>query len=125
MTTNTQPTLFEAETGNSAKQLLADGAYNREVVDAALLLAFEAGKWAGQVELEEFMEENSFFDAFLGSIYSRKTGGGVSHSVSIDKDFETRPVKYNLRSNKWREGVRKRANEYLKKARLFAFQHLR
>ena len=113
MTTNTQPTLFDTETGNSAKQLLADGAYNREVVDAALLLAFEAGKWAGQVELEEFIEENSFFDAFLGSIYSRKTGGGVSHSVSIDKDFETRPVKYNLRSNKWREGVRKRANEYL------------
>ena len=54
-----------------------------------------------------------------------KTGGGVSHSVSIDNDFETRPIKYNLRSNKWREGVRKRANEYLEKARLFAFQHLR
>ncbi len=89
MITNTQPTLFDAKTGNSAKQLLADGAYNREVVDAALLLAFEAGKWAGQVELEEFMEENSFFAASLGSSYSRKTGGGVSHSVSIAKDFET------------------------------------
>ena len=52
MITNTQPTLFDAENSNSAKQLLADGAYNREV-------------------------------------------------------------------------VRKRANEYLEKARLFAFQHLR
>ena len=53
MITNTQPTLFDAENSNSAKQLLADGAYNREVVDATLLLAFEAGKWVGQVELEK------------------------------------------------------------------------
>ena len=125
MNLNIQTKLFtEQEAPPIGNVLLADSA-SYQIIQVALELAFEAGKWEGQVELEEFMEENSFFDAFLGSIYSRKTGGGVSHSVSIDKDFETRPVKYNLRSNKWREGVRKRANEYLEKARLFAFQHLR
>ena len=97
----------------------------KQIISAGLLLAYEAGKWEGQVELEEFMEENSFFDAFLGSIYSRKSGGAVSHSVSIDDDMITRPVKYNLRSNEWREGVRKSANEYLTKAENFILNELK
>jgi hypothetical protein len=122
---NTDTTSKNAQSKPDGYTLLADGALNREVVEAALLLAFEAGKWVGQVELEEFIERNSFFDAFLGSVYSSKSGGGVCHSVSIDDNFETRPVKYNLRSQKWRDGVRKSADEYVEKARLFVFQHLR
>ena len=95
-----------------------------DCIEAAILLAFEAGKWVGQVEMEESMEANSFFYAFQESFYSDKSGGGVSHSVGIDKDFETRPVRYNLRSNVWRKGVLKSANEYLDKARLIAIGQL-
>ena len=86
------------------------------IIEAALMLAYEAGKWEGQVELEEHIERNSYYHAFLGHLYSQKTGGGVAHSVSTDKELLTKPVKYNLRSNEWREGVRKSAKEYVGKA---------
>ena len=119
MTTNTQPTLFDAETGNSAKQLLADGAYNREVVDAALLLAFEAGKWAGQVELEEHYDRSQFAEAFLEAAYSRK------NAMPLKDASNGRTVTVNLRSDKWREGVRKSSREYLDKAMAFVVQHFR
>lgn len=86
-----------------------------DIVAVSLRLAFEAGKLAGQVELEVDMENNSFFDAVLGSLYSRKTGG-VFVTTTIDNEMRTRPVKYCLRSNKWRTSAMELANSSLKEA---------
>jgi hypothetical protein len=79
-------------------------------IEAALEIAFMAGRWRGQVDLEEHMENESYFDAFLSYTHARKTGMPL-HSVAIDEDLQTRPVRYNLRSDKWREGVKKSVQE--------------
>ncbi len=73
-------------------------------------LAFEAGKWAGQVELEEHYERSQYGEAVLESLQSRKTAMPAKAASS------GRTVTINLRSNKWRDGVRKSSKEYLDKA---------
>lgn len=84
-----------------------------QIIEAGLELAFLAGRWRGQVDLEENMDAN-FFDAFLGVLYDKKMGMPL-HTVA-NPDLNSRPVKYNLRSDKWREGVKKSAKEYLDSA---------
>jgi len=83
---------------------------------AAIELAYIAGRWRGQVDLEEHMENESYFAAFQSSIHAAKTGMAFN-DVSIDKKLETRPVRYNLRSNKWRKGVKKEVARYLEMAK--------
>lgn len=83
-------------------------------IRSALEIAFMAGRWRGQVDLEEHMD-NNFFDAFLGAIRAEKRGGQCLHSVSLDSP-DSRPVKYNLRSDQWREGVKKETAKWLKEA---------
>lgn len=74
-----------------------------------------AGRWRGQVDLEESMD-NNFFDAFLIWNHAQKSGGQCLHTVSSD-DINSRPVRYNLRSNEWREGVKKETDKWLDEAR--------
>jgi len=79
--------------------------------EAALLLAFEAGKWVGQVELEEHYDREQYSTAIVESLYSKK------NAMPLHDESNGRSVTINLRSNTWREGVRKSANEYLEKAK--------
>lgn len=105
-----KPHLHKANVGSSEFLL---------VVEAALLLAFEAGKWEGQVELEEHYDRNQFAEAFLEAAYARKNAMPL-------KDASTgRTVTVNLRSDKWREGVRKSAKEYVDKALAMVVSHYR
>ena len=107
----------------------------KETIEALMMLAYEAGKWAGQVDLEESMD-NNFYNAFMQGQQTKKDQG-VNHDTSLpqtidfveDKNGEpirnkdgslkiiTRPdmngkyVRYKLRSDKWRKGVRKSSKE--------------
>lgn len=84
--------------------------------EAALLLAFEAGKWVGQVELEEHYDREQYSTAIVESFYSKKI------AMPLHDASNGRSVTVNLRSNTWREGVRKSANEYLDKAKELTLQ---
>lgn len=85
---------------------------NREmIIEGALQLAFEAGKWVGQVELEEHFDREQYSTVMAESVNSRKT------SSPGDLASQGRTVRVNLRSDEWRQGVRKSANEYLEKAK--------
>jgi len=86
----------------------------KEEIIKALYLVFEAGRWRGQVDLEEHMDNNSYFDAFLTGMYAKKSGGECTHTVSGNENLNGKPVKYNLRSDKWRNGVTKETNKTLK-----------
>lgn len=82
-------------------------------MNAAIQLAFEAGKWAGQVELEEHFDREQFSQAVLESLNSRKT------SMPSIPESTGRTVTINLRSEQWRNGVKKSAREYLEMAERF------
>jgi len=77
---------------------------------AALQMAFEAGKWAGQVELEEHYDNEQYSKVALESIYSKKT------AMPLDKASHEKQVTIKLRSDEWRNGVKKSSQEYLEKA---------
>jgi hypothetical protein len=85
-----------------------------QTVQCALMLAFEAGKWVGQVELEEHLDRQQYSAALLEVFYSEKITMPISTASS------GRTVQVNLRSQQWRDGVRKSANKYLEKALQFA-----
>src|SRR3990167_1047828 len=106
-------TLFtEQEAPPICNVLLADRA-SYQIIKIALELAFEAGKWEGQVELEEHYDRSQYAEEFLEAAYSRKNAMPL-------KDASTgRTVTVNLRSDKWREGVRKSSREYVDKAMAF------
>jgi len=119
-----QQTLFNTETYDKTlnSTLLINGVsgnINFGIIRAALELAFEAGKWEGQVELEEFYDRNQFSEAFIEAVYSRK------NAIPLKKASTGRAVTVNLRSDKWREGVRKSAREYVDKAMAFVVEHYR
>lgn len=78
-------------------------------------LAYMAGRWRGQVDLEKHMENDSYFDAFLGVIYDDKHSMPL-HTVTGAEDFN-RPVKYLLRSDNWRNGVTKSSLKDLEEAK--------
>lgn len=87
-----------------------------------MTLAFEAWRWKWQADLEESMD-NNFFDAMLMSIGKQSYGGLCSHTVARIHEND-RPVRYHLRSNKWREWVNKSSSEALDKAYNFLIENL-
>lgn len=83
---------------------------NMLIIKAAMKLVFEAGKWAGQVELEEHYDRSQFAESCIESIYSKK------NAMPLMDASNGRTVTINLRSEKWREGVRKSSKEYFEQA---------
>lgn len=81
-----------------------------EKIQMALLLAFEAGKWEGQVELEEHYDKEQYATSIMEYVHSRK------NAMPLYESSRGRMITINLRSNDWRDGVRKSADQYLKKA---------
>lgn len=82
----------------------------RTTFEACLQLAFEAGKWAGQVELEEHIDREQYASIAIEAVYSRNNAMPMRDS-SIGKE-----VTITLRSQEWRDGVNRSANEYLRTA---------
>ena len=80
------------------------------IVKIALELAFEAGKWAGQVELEEHFDREQYASALIESIYIRKM------LIPMHLSSTNKSIIINLRSDIWRKGVIKSAKEYMTKA---------
>lgn len=117
MTNGTQT--LECAHGEPIKIADVSGSDFLQIVDVALQLAFEAGMWAGQVDLEEHYDREQFAKSALEAVYARKNAMPM-HEASTEKT-----VIVNLRSDKWREGVRKSAAEYLEKARILVFNHYR
>jgi len=82
----------------------------QNIIELALAMGAELGKWEGQVELEEHYDRQQYSESAIESIYSRKTStplrqGSVGNQVTV-----------SLRSQQWRDGVRetvkKRMEEY-------------
>lgn len=79
--------------------------------EAALQLAYEAGRWQGQVDIEEHYDREQYSHVLPEVFVSKKTG------MPSDLASTGRTVRINLRSEQWREGVRRSVREYLDKAR--------
>ena len=86
---------------------------NQAKFELALLLAFEAGKWMGQVELEQHYDNEQYSSCLIESIYSKKNAMPLEKQ-SIGK---SKQVTICLRFEEWRNGVSKSSNEYLEKAK--------
>lgn len=82
----------------------------QETILLAINLAFEAGCWEGQVELEEHYDNEQYCTVVNESMFSRKMTM-PQKNTSIG-----RTVEINLRSQKWRDGVRNSSNEYKQKS---------
>jgi hypothetical protein len=89
------------------------------IVEVALRLAFEAGKWEGQVELEEHYDREQYSSSVAEVFHSHK------NAMPLKDASNGRTVTINLRSDEWRNGVRKSAKEYVDKAKLLVFSHYR
>ncbi|WP_250632079.1 hypothetical protein [Rhodoflexus caldus] len=70
---------------------------NLVVAELALLLAFEAGRLAGQVDLEESYDLSQMADCVIEVAYSQKNAMPLK-SASVG-----RTVTVNLRSDTWRQ----------------------
>jgi hypothetical protein len=81
-----------------------------DVCRLALLFAYEAGRWRGQVDLEEYYDQEQFSTAAMESFESRKT------AMPMLPESIGRTVTVNLRSQEWREGVERSAQEHVEKA---------
>lgn len=81
-------------------------------IDMAFDLAFEAGRWLGQVDLEEH------FDRRLG-MAAIEVAYSKNHSMPMKDASFDKTIEITLRSDKWRDGVRKSSREYLEKAKQF------
>lgn len=79
-------------------------------IEVAIVMAYEAGRWRGQVDLEEHYDCEQYSQVMPEVFASRKTGS--------PRDLEStgRTVRINLRSGKWRNGVVKSSLEYLRNA---------
>lgn len=75
-----------------------------------MILSYEAGKRAGQVEMEQFMDNEMFWLSLVESITSQKTWMPIRDYASNKK------VEYNLRSDKWRENTLKSSKQYMQDA---------
>lgn len=80
-----------------------------EKIKALIDLAFETGKWAGQVELEEHYDREQY-SAVMPEVFSSKKTNLPADLASPD-----RTVRVNLRSQAWRDGVRKTCAEKITK----------
>lgn len=118
MKTQQTKLFMELESQPIGDVTLLDSAYY-QIIEVALELAYEAGKWVGQVELEEHYDRNQFAEALIEVAYSRK------NAMPIREASTGRTVTINLRSDKWREGVRKSSREYLEKAMAFIVSDFR
>lgn len=76
---------------------------DKKILLAYWIMCFELWRWRWQVDLEESMESN-YFDAFLWVLHDKKTSMPL-HTVSCN--WSERSVKYTLRSEEWREWVKK------------------
>ena len=74
-----------------------------------LFLAFEAGRWMGEVDLEVHYDREQYGIALVESIVARKT------CMPCFPASTGRTVTVNLRSDRWREGVVKKVDEILGK----------
>lgn len=81
-----------------------------DLISIGIQFAFEAGKWAGQVELEEHNDNEQYGSCAIESVYSRKT------TMPLHNASKNREVVYNLRSLEWRKGVIKSSEKYKEKA---------
>lgn len=84
---------------------------SEHLIEAALLLAYEAGRWHGQVDLEEHYDLEQYSTVMSEAHNTRIT------SSPADLASSGRTVRVNLRSQTWREGVKKSSQEYLLKAK--------
>lgn len=84
---------------------------NNTSIEIALLLTFEAGRWLGQVDLEENYDREQYGFAMLESLQAKRT------AMPADKASSGSSVNIRLRSDKWRNGVRHSAQEQMNKAR--------
>ena len=81
----------------------------QENIKAYMLLAFELGRWRGQVDLEESMDRGQYAQCLIEAINARKT------TMPNDIASTGKTIRYNLRSEKWKEGVKKTCKNELKK----------
>jgi len=79
--------------------------------EAALLLAYEAGRWHGQVDLELHMDLEQYSQVMPEVFIAQKT------CLPNDLASTGKTVRYNLRSDEWRQCVILSSREYLEKAR--------
>ena len=80
----------------------------------ALQLAFEAGKWAGEVEMEERIERQVCCTSLGEYGYCQNTG-----MPFFPANLENIQSTITLRSQKWRDSVKKQVSEYMEKANKF------
>lgn len=81
------------------------------IIDLALQMAFEAGKWAGQVDMEEHYDREQYSASMLEAHYARR------FTMPQKEESTGRTVSIGLRSDEWRAGVKKSSVDYLKKAK--------
>ena len=103
--------VFQRITRQSREGVMSNTLEGGFYCEAALQLAYEAGRWQGQVDLEEHYDMEQYSQVFPEVFASRKT------SSPGDLASTGRTVRINLRSEQWREGVRRSVREYLDKAR--------
>ncbi len=104
----------------------------KEEIITYLYEAFLLGWGYGQGKMEEDMD-NNLFDAFLQYSSSNKLGGGCapSHTVALPNtieiiekngkletikrpDYEGKYIRYKLHSDKWRNAMLSKYDEFLK-----------
>lgn len=76
---------------------------DKNLLKAYWEMCFEIWRWRWQVDLEEDMD-NNFFDAFLWVLYDKKTSMPLHTSIC---NWDEKAVRYKLRSDEWREWVKK------------------
>jgi hypothetical protein len=80
---------------------------NKDFIILLLDIAFEIGKWEGQVELEEHYDKEGYGQGILESLYAKKMCMPLHRSITDNQ------VIIKLRPQKWRDGVRKTCKEKL------------
>ena len=81
------------------------------IIDLTFLLAFEAGKWAGQVELEEHYDRHQYGACMVEAVYTK------NHTKPLFPASNGRDVTIQLRSDKWRQEVINSSNNSFEKAK--------
>lgn len=101
-----------------ATQLKLFAPINESLLEAALELAYEAGRWHGEVDLEERIDRQQYGEC-LGEVFnSYKTC--MPQGLPI---LEGRRATCFLRSEDWRQGVVKESRGILEKAKLLFIQN--
>ena len=86
-------------------------------IKACLRLAFEAGRWLGQVDLEEHIDREQYSQSLFEAFLTRE-------KCIQNSECQDREVLYNLRSDKWRDGVKLSTSESLEMAEKILLQAL-